>query len=59
MREADLTGARFQGGSLRDTDLSGAVYTISVENRGAETVDVDLAVEGPLGHRQLRVRSPR
>lgn len=43
----------------RDTDLSGAVYTISVENRGPEAVDVDLALEGTLGHRQLRVRSPR
>ncbi|MGZ8491905.1 MAG: hypothetical protein ACXWZS_06840, partial [Gemmatirosa sp.] len=43
----------------RDTDLSGAVYTISVENRGPQAVDVDLAVEGTLGHRQLRVRSPR
>jgi hypothetical protein len=43
----------------RDADLSGAVYTISVENRGGETVDVDLAVEGTLGHRQLRVRTPR
>ncbi|MDF1502061.1 hypothetical protein [Roseisolibacter sp. H3M3-2] len=43
----------------RDADLSGAVYTISVENRGAEAVDVDLAVEGTLGHRQLRVRTPR
>ncbi len=43
----------------RDTDLSGAVYTIAVENRGPEPVDVELAVEGTLGHRQLRVRSPR
>ena len=43
----------------RDTDLSGAVYTIAVENRGATTVEVELALEGVLGHRQLRVRSGR
>ena len=43
----------------RDTDLSGAVYTISVENRGAATSEVEIALEGTLGHRQLRVRTPR
>ena len=43
----------------RDTDLSGAVYTISVENRGPGTVTVDLALEGMLAHRQMRVRSAR
>ena len=43
----------------RDTDLSGAVYTIAVENRGGAAVDIDLALEGTLGHRQLRVRSAR
>jgi len=43
----------------RDTDLSGAVYTISVENRGPETAAIDIALEGALGHRQMRVRSPR
>jgi hypothetical protein len=43
----------------RDTDLSGAVYTISVENRGPETVDVELSLDGTLGHRQMRVRSAR
>ncbi len=43
----------------RDADLSGAVYTIAVENRGAAAVDIELALEGTLGHRQLRVRSPR
>src|SRR5205085_4222628 len=41
----------------RDTDLSGAVYTIAVENRGPETVQVEIALEGTLGHRQMRVRS--
>lgn len=43
----------------RDADLSGAVYTIAVENRGPAPVEIELALEGTLGHRQLRVRSPR
>jgi hypothetical protein len=43
----------------RDTDLSGAVYTMSVENRGGDPVDVEIALEGVLGLRQLRVRSAR
>lgn len=43
----------------RDTDISGAVYTIAVENRSEETADVEIALEGVLGHRQLRVRSAR
>ncbi|HEY0779192.1 MAG TPA: hypothetical protein VGD56_14585, partial [Gemmatirosa sp.] len=43
----------------RDADLSGAVYTIAVENRGPSPIDVELSLEGALGHRQLRVRSPR
>ena len=43
----------------RDTDLSGAVYTIAVENRSEATADVEIALEGVLGLRQLRVRSAR
>lgn len=43
----------------RDTDLSGAVYTISVENRAGDAAEVEIALEGVLGHRQLRVRSAR
>ncbi|GJG88515.1 hypothetical protein tb265_36960 [Gemmatimonadetes bacterium T265] len=43
----------------RDADLSGAVYTIAVENRGPAAVDVELSLEGTLGHRQLRVQTPR
>ncbi|MDQ6926489.1 MAG: hypothetical protein M3154_09670, partial [Candidatus Eremiobacteraeota bacterium] len=43
----------------RDADLSGAVYTIAVENRGPAAVEVEIGLEGTLGHRQLRVRSPR
>lgn len=43
----------------RDADMAGAVYAISVENRGEKAVDVALTLEGTLGHRQLRVRTPR
>ena len=43
----------------RDADMAGAVYTLSVENRGSADVDVDVVMEGVLGHRQERVRTPR
>ncbi len=43
----------------RDADIAGAVYAITVENRGAEAREIVLALEGTLGHRQLRVRTPR
>lgn len=43
----------------RDADVAGAVYALSVENRGTERLEVDLALEGTLGHRQQRIRSPR
>jgi hypothetical protein len=43
----------------RDADVSGAVYAISLENRGANEVVVDVALSGTLGHRQLRVQTPR
>lgn len=43
----------------RDADMAGVVYALSVENRGAAALDVALALEGTLGHRQLRVRTPR
>lgn len=43
----------------RDADMAGAVYTLAVENRGPQDVDVELALEGTLGHRQQRVRSAR
>ena len=43
----------------RDADMAGAVYTIGVENRGAESVTIEIALEGTLGHRQQRVRTPR
>lgn len=43
----------------RDADLAGAVYAIAIENRGASLARVAISLEGVLGHRQLRVRSPR
>ena len=43
----------------RDADVSGAVYALSIENRGANEVPVDVTLAGTLGHRQLRVRTPR
>lgn len=43
----------------RDSDVAGAVYALSVENRGSSGADVALVAEGTLGHRQLRVRTER
>lgn len=43
----------------RDADMAGVVYALAIENRGSEPLDVTLALEGTLGHRQLRVRTPR
>lgn len=43
----------------RDADVSGAVYAISIENRGKSDRAVDVSLGGTLGHRQLRVRTPR
>ena len=43
----------------RDADMAGAVYTLGVENRGSASVDIEVALEGSLGHRQQRVRSSR
>ena len=43
----------------RDADLAGAVYAISVENRGSASARIAISLEGMLGHRQLRVRSAR
>ncbi len=43
----------------RDADMSGAVYAVTVENRGTGTHRVDIALEGVLGHRQQRVRTAR
>lgn len=43
----------------RDADLAGAVYAITIENRTDAAATISIALEGVLGHRQLRVRSPR
>lgn len=43
----------------RDADMAGAVYTLGVENRGSNPIDIEIALEGVLGHRQQRVRSAR
>lgn len=43
----------------RDADLAGAVYALSIENRGPERAQVGVALEGVLGSRQLRVQSAR
>lgn len=43
----------------RDTDVAGAVYALSVENRDGAPMTVTISLDGVLGHRQLRVRTPR
>jgi hypothetical protein len=43
----------------RDADVSGAVYALSLENRAKAEVSVTVTLAGALGHRQLRVRTPR
>ncbi|MGV3709482.1 MAG: glycoside hydrolase family 125 protein [Gemmatimonas sp.] len=43
----------------RDADMAGAVYVLTLENRSAADVSIELALEGQLGHRQQRVRTPR
>jgi len=43
----------------RDADVSGAVYALSLENRRNASVSITVSLSGTLGHRQLRVRTPR
>jgi uncharacterized protein len=43
----------------RDSDVAGAVYALSLENRGSRDVEATFVIEGTLGHRQLRVRTSR
>ncbi len=43
----------------RDADVAGAVFALSFENRGKKPKRVRVGLEGTLGHRQLRVRTPR
>jgi hypothetical protein len=43
----------------RDADVAGAVYVFAIENRGANPRQAVVRMQGNLGHRQLRVRTPR
>ncbi len=43
----------------RDADIAGAVYALAFENRGKRPKRILVGLEGTLGHRQLRVRTPR
>ena len=43
----------------RDADTAGAVYAVAVENRGDADAEVAITLDGTLGYRQLRVRTPR
>jgi hypothetical protein len=43
----------------RDADTAGAVYAFAFENRAPQAVRVTVGLDGTLGHRQLRVRTPR
>lgn len=42
----------------RDADTAGAVYAFAFENRAQHDVRLSVGLEGTLGHRQLRVRTP-
>ena len=43
----------------RDADVAGAVYAVGLENRSRTSRRVVVRMTGSLGHRQLRVRTPR
>ena len=43
----------------RDADVAGAIYAMALENRGQNALAATVSLEGVLGHRQLRVRTPR
>ncbi|MBX3172935.1 MAG: hypothetical protein KF709_00845 [Gemmatimonadaceae bacterium] len=43
----------------QDADIAGAVYTLAFENRSKRPMEISVGLEGTLGHRQLRVRTPR
>ena len=43
----------------KDVDMPGMVYAIVIENRGAVDAQIEVALEGVLGHRQQRVRTGR
>ena len=41
----------------KNADVAGAVIAVAIENRGDAMANVRLALEGTLGHRQMRVRT--
>lgn len=43
----------------RDSDVAGAVYALSLENRSSTDMNATFVMDGTLGHRQLRVRTER
>lgn len=43
----------------RDANLAGAVIALSLENRAGRPLEISLAIEGTLGHRQSRIQSAR
>ncbi|MDF2776276.1 MAG: hypothetical protein K0S86_5778 [Geminicoccaceae bacterium] len=43
----------------RDADTAGVVYAIAVENRTGADIELTVVLDGTLGHRQLRIRTPR
>src|SRR5687768_14580399 len=43
----------------RDANVAGAVYALAIDNRGSAPARVEVTFEGTLGHRQIRVRTPR
>jgi len=43
----------------RDADVSGVVYALSLENRRSDAARLTVTLSGKIGHRQLRVRTPR
>ncbi len=43
----------------RDSDVAGAVYALTVENREKTESLIEVSLEGVFGYRQLRVRTPR
>ncbi|HLV25288.1 MAG TPA: hypothetical protein VKZ41_03175 [Gemmatimonadales bacterium] len=43
----------------RDTDCAGMVYVLTLENRGSVRRELECAMEGVLGSRDLRVRTSR
>lgn len=43
----------------KNADVSGAVIALTLENRGTASLSLAIGLEGVLGHRQLRIRTPR